>query len=68
VQSLTLLAAGALCPDCPPVRAARALVLGEAWWTNLLRVVLPFVVVAIVLALVARRLARIDRGRTRRTP
>ena len=68
MQNLILLAASALCPDCPTVRAARAMVLSEAWWTNVLRVALPFAVVAIVLALVVRRIAHIDQARTERTP
>jgi hypothetical protein len=45
------------CPDCPPVRAARALARDELV-TNLLLAALPFV---IVLGLVAWIVSRVDR-------
>jgi nitrate/nitrite transporter NarK len=62
VRSLILTAASASCPDCPPVRDARALVLGDAFWTNALWIVLPFVAIALVLAWFARQIAKIDQG------
>lgn len=65
VRSLVLTAASAFCPDCPPVRDARALVLGDAFLTNVVWSVLPFVVIALVLAWFARQLAKIDQGARR---
>ena len=62
VRALVLIAASAACPDCPPVRDARALVLGDAFWMNVLWLVLPFVAIALVLAWLARRIAKIDQG------
>ena len=49
-----------LCPDCPPVRTAREMVLAESFWLNALYMVLPFV--AVVLALVALAV-HLDRSR-----
>jgi hypothetical protein len=66
VHNLALIAASSLCPDCPPARAARALVLGDEIWTNLLWVVLPFVVIALVVGWLSRYALRyIDRGSRR---
>jgi hypothetical protein len=48
-----------LCPDCPPARAARELVLGGSFWLNALLLALPFLIVLFVGAAVLRR---IDRG------
>jgi hypothetical protein len=48
-----------ICPDCPPARTARDLVLSESFWLNALYLVLPFVVVLVVAVILLRRL---DRG------
>jgi hypothetical protein len=47
-----------LCPDCPPVRTAREMVLAESFWLNALYMVLPFVAVVLALVVVAVRLDR----------
>jgi hypothetical protein len=47
------------CPDCPAAHEARALVLSERFWLNVWFAVLPFVLIAIVVQHVVRRL---DRG------
>jgi hypothetical protein len=65
VRSLVLTAASASCPDCPPVRDARALVLGDAFWMNVVWTVLPFVAIALVLAWLARQMAKFDQGARR---
>ena len=54
MRVLVLTAASAACPDCPPVRDARALVLGDGFWTNALWMVLPFIAIALVLWLAHR--------------
>jgi hypothetical protein len=65
VRSLALTAVSAFCPDCPPVRDARALVLGDAFWTHAVWIVLPFVAIALVLAWFARQIAKLDQGARR---
>lgn len=65
VRSLVLTAASAACPDCPPVRDARALVLGDAFWMNALWTVLPFIAIALVLAWFARLISKFDQGARR---
>lgn len=62
MRAIALIAANAACPDCPPVRDARALVLGDTFWMNALWMVLPFGVIALVLAGLARQIAKIDQG------
>lgn len=43
------------CPDCPPVRQARATILHDPhMWTYIASVVLPFLVIGIVAAMVYR--------------
>ncbi|HWO17504.1 MAG TPA: hypothetical protein VNO30_01970 [Kofleriaceae bacterium] len=44
------------------MRDARALVLGDTFWMNALWMVLPFGVIALVLAGLARQIAKIDQG------
>ena len=50
---------GVLCPDCPPAREARELVLSESFWLNAALMVLPF---ALVLAVAVALLHQLDRG------
>jgi hypothetical protein len=47
-----------LCPDCPPARDARALVLADAFWLRLLWLVLPFAVTAMAVAWLVRWIDR----------
>jgi hypothetical protein len=47
-----------LCPDCPPVREARALVFSEAFWVNVWYVLLPFAVVSLVVRVLVQSLDR----------
>jgi hypothetical protein len=47
-----------LCPDCPPARDARALVLADAFWLRLLWLGLPFVVTAVAVSLLLRWIDR----------
>jgi hypothetical protein len=44
------------CPDCPPARAARELVLSDGVWQNALYALLPFLVVALIALWFVRRL------------
>lgn len=46
------------CPDCAPVRAARAWVLEDAFLVNVLYALLPFAITALVIVLVARGVDR----------
>lgn len=43
-----------LCPDCPPVRAARDIALSDSVWWYALVAVMPFVLVIIGIAVIAR--------------
>lgn len=52
---MTLLA---LCPDCPPVHQARALVFGSEFLSNLGATLSPFVVMLGVVALIVRSVGR----------
>ena len=45
-----------LCPDCPPVREARALVFSETFWVTAWYALLPFVVVGLVVRVFVRSL------------
>jgi hypothetical protein len=45
-----------LCPECPPVREARALVFSEAFWVTAWYALLPFVVVGLVVRVFVRSL------------
>jgi|GEM_PF-3488304 len=47
------------CPDCPTAREARALVLDDQPLLHLAGVLVPFVLVALVVSMLIRRL---DRG------
>ncbi len=55
-----------LCPECPPVREARALVFSEAFWVSAWYALLPFVVVGLVVRVFVRSLDQeIEDGRKR---
>lgn len=58
MSSLSLILEAA-CPDCPPVRAARALVWSETFGANAWYALLPFVVFGVIVHQVVRR---VDRG------
>jgi len=48
----------AACPDCPPIRAARAAIRDDpSFWTYVLLTALPFIVV-VVIAAAAHRIGR----------
>jgi hypothetical protein len=51
------------CPDCAAGRAARSLVISDAFWFRLWCVVLPFVVTALVVRAILRRIDRDDATR-----
>jgi len=48
----------AACPDCPPARAARALVFSHGFWTTAWYVLLPFAVVLLAARWIVRRVDR----------
>jgi hypothetical protein len=50
------------CPDCPPVREARELVLGDALWTNALYLILPLAITLLAAVLILRWIDRQPRG------
>jgi hypothetical protein len=50
------------CPDCPPVREARELALGDALWTNALYVMLPLAITLIAAVVILSRIDRARRG------
>lgn len=43
------------CPDCPPVRGARAMVLSQQLWLHALEIALPFAITGAVVRWIARR-------------
>lgn len=49
------------CPDCPPAREARALVVADGAWLNAVYALLPFAVVLLAVLWFTRRL---DGGRS----
>lgn len=49
-----------ICPDCSTARAARALVLDHDFAANAWRAALPFVLIAIVIAVILRRVRHHD--------
>jgi hypothetical protein len=50
------------CPDCPPVREARELVLGDALVTNALYLILPLAITLLAAVLILRWIDRQPRG------
>jgi hypothetical protein len=60
MSSCVLALAGAVhwCPDCPPARAARALVLAQAFWANAAYALLPFLVIGVAVRWIVHRVDR----------
>ena len=56
---LALHALAAMCPNCASGRAARGLVFSDTFWLNAWYTLLPFLVVALVVRWVVRR---VDQG------
>jgi hypothetical protein len=50
----------ASCPDCPAARAARSLVFHDGFWAHAWFAILPFALVALVIAVIVQRVSRHD--------